>query len=232
MYFRHSPRIWSAYPQLVAGVVAAGGVGAQGAVRPAVDRLTALAAARLAAGPESGLAEIQAWRRAYATMGLPPTRYRCAAESLLRRFRREAALPRLHPLVDLCNAFSLAYAIPVGVFDVARIDGDLEVRHALGDEDYLTFAGTTERPDPDEVIFADRAGRAHSRRWTGRQSGDSAVRAGTGEVLIVVEGLHADAPGDVPRLVAELVTELERAWPAHTRSAVLSASAPSFRYAG
>ncbi|MBY8874931.1 hypothetical protein K7640_24180 [Micromonospora sp. PLK6-60] len=231
MYFRHSPRVWSAYPQLVAGVVAAGGVGGPGAATPAVDRLTARAAARLAAGPESALAEIQAWRRAYAAMGSSPTRHRCAAESLLRRFRREAALPRLHPLVDLCNAFSLAYAIPVGVFDVARIDGDLEVRHALGDEEYLTFAGTTERPDPDEVIFADRV-RAQSRRWAGRQSGHSAVRDGTDEVLIVVEGLHADAAGDVPRLVAELTTELERAWPARTRTAVLSASAPSFRYAG
>ena len=50
-------------------------------------------------------------------MGLKPTQYRCASESLLRRFRKEGSLPRLHPLVDLCNAVSMAYAIPVAVLD-------------------------------------------------------------------------------------------------------------------
>ena len=61
-------------------------------------------------------------------MGLKPTQYRCAAESLLRRLRTQGSLPRLHPLVDLCNAISVAYAIPVAVFDVSKLTGDLEVR--------------------------------------------------------------------------------------------------------
>ena len=56
-------------------------------------------------------------------MGLKPTQYRCAAESLLRRFRKEGSLPRLHPLVDLCNAVSLAFAVPVAVLDAGRIAG-------------------------------------------------------------------------------------------------------------
>ncbi len=60
-----------------------------------------MAAERLAGRTESELEEIQAWRRAFARMGLKPTQYRCAAESLLRRFRKEGALPRIHPVVDL-----------------------------------------------------------------------------------------------------------------------------------
>ena len=48
--------------------------------------------------------------------------------------------------------------------DLARISGHLEVRYAVGDEGYLTFSGTTEQPEPNEVIFADAAGRAHARR--------------------------------------------------------------------
>lgn len=67
--------------------------------------------------PESEFGQIQAWRRAFSQMGLKPTQYRCAAEALLRRLRKEHSLPRLHPLVDLCNAASAAYAIPVAVFD-------------------------------------------------------------------------------------------------------------------
>ena len=104
---------------------------------------------------------------AYAKMGLKPTQYRCAAEALLRRFRKEGSLPRLHPLVDLCNAVSVAFAIPVAVLDVARVGWPLEVRYAAGDEDYLTFGGDVEHPDAGEVIFADRAGRVgRMTRWS------------------------------------------------------------------
>lgn len=125
----------------------------------------------VAVAAESELPEIQAWRRAFAQLGLKPTQYRCASESLLRRFRKEGRLPALHPLVDLCNAVSLAFAVPVAVLDVAQITGPLKVRYATGTETYLTFASETEHPAEGEVIFADQAGHAHARRWTNRQSG-------------------------------------------------------------
>jgi DNA/RNA-binding domain of Phe-tRNA-synthetase-like protein len=97
-------------------------------------------------------------------MGLKPTQYRCASEALLRRLRKEGSLPRVQPLVELCNALSAAYAVPVAAFDVAGISAHLEVRHASGDEFYISFAGDEEKPTPDEVIFADEAGEAHVRR--------------------------------------------------------------------
>ena len=34
-----------------------------------------------------------------------------ASESLLRRFRKEGELPRIHPRIDLCNAASLTFAV-------------------------------------------------------------------------------------------------------------------------
>jgi DNA/RNA-binding domain of Phe-tRNA-synthetase-like protein len=227
--FQHSADIWRDFPALVPGVLYAEGITSTADVSPAADRLAAIAKARLAAvTTESELPEIQAWRRAFAAMGLKPTQYRCASESLLRRFRKEGSLPALHPLVDLCNAASLAYAIPVAVLDVAQISGPLEVRYATGTEEYLTFAGDTEHPAPGEVIFADQAGQAHARRWTNRQSGRSAVRAGTATVLIVAEALHDQAPEDVPGLIATLAAELEAAWPLTPQTATLTAEAPRF----
>ncbi|MFF4879838.1 B3/4 domain-containing protein [Micromonospora sp. NPDC000668] len=228
MQFQHSAQLRAAYPDLVAGVVLATGITPTADVAQRTAAYTAVARDRLAGGAESGFPEIQAWRRAYAAMGLRPTRYRCAAEALLRRLRLDDELPRLHPLVDLCNAVSAAYAIPVAVLDLDRVDGDLVVRPAHGDEEYLSFAGETEHPDPGEVTFADAAGRAHARRWTNRQSGWSAVRAGTSSVLIVAEALHSDAEADVTRLVAALVAELTEGWSAPTRAAVLTAAAPRF----
>jgi DNA/RNA-binding domain of Phe-tRNA-synthetase-like protein len=215
---------------LVAGVVFATGLTAGAKVDEAVARLTAVAGTRLATGSEAELPEIQAWRRAFARMGLKPTQYRCAAEALLRRYRKEQVLPRINPLIDLCNAVSLAYAVPVAVFDVAKLSGGLEVRHARGDESYLTFAGETETPDPHEVIFADTAGRAHARRWTNRQSGHSAVRETTTDALVVAEALHDSAHADVAALVDVLADELAGTWSVVPKTAILTSSAPRFEF--
>jgi len=229
MDFRHSGEIWRDFPELVPGILFAEGLGGDAA--PAGPRTAAyaeIARSRLAGGSQTELPEIQAWRRAFSRMGLKPTQYRCAAESLLRRLRKEGSLPRLHPLVDLCNAISLAFAIPVAVFDVSRITGDLEVRYADGGEEYLTFSGETEHPAPGEVIFADSARRVHARRWTNRQSGWSAVADSTTAALIVAEAMHDSAPSDVPELVKTVAGELEAAWSVTPAAAVLTPSSPVF----
>ncbi|MDP9868075.1 MULTISPECIES: B3/B4 domain-containing protein [Streptosporangium] len=230
MYFQHSGEIWAEYPELVAGAVFATGITGEASAGPRIAEFGAVAGARLAAGPESEFPEIQAWRRAFSRMGLKPTQYRCAAESLLRRFKKERVLPRIHPLIDLCNAVSLAFAIPVGVFDATRIAGSLEVRHASGEESYLTFSGETENPEAREVIFADAAGRAHARRWTNRQSGYSAVRDTTTTVLIIAEAMHGSAAADVRELTSVLADELNGIWRAVPESAVLSRSSPRFEF--
>lgn len=107
---------------------------------------------------------MQAWRQAFSQMGIKPTHYRSAAEALLRRIRKGKGLPALHPLVDLCNAISVAFALPVAALDLDQIAGFLEVDYATGDEHYLAFNGEEERPAPGEVIFVDAARHAHARR--------------------------------------------------------------------
>ena len=229
MQFQHSADIWRDFPQLGPGALYAEGITGDAPTSAAVDRFAALAKSRLGGvATESELPEIQAWRRAFAQLGLKPTQYRCASESLLRRFRKEGSLPRLHPLIDLCNAVSLAFAIPVAVLDIAQITGPLEVRYAAGNETYLTFAGDVEHPATGEVIFADGAGQAHARRWTNRQSGRSAVRDSTTCALIVAEALHDSAVADIAELMAVLTAEIHAAWSVAPQTAILTATSPRF----
>ena len=198
MYFMHSPEMWDQFPQLVPGLLVVDGIEAgadPGAlITPLMDR----ARERLKDQTESQLPEIAAWRQAFSQMGMKPTKYRCAAEALLRRFKKDDDLPRLHPLVDFCNAVSLAYAFPVAVIDLDKVDGFLEVRHAAGHEEHMAFNGEIENPTPGEVIFADASEHAHARRWTFRQSRLSTISPETARVLIVSEALHEDCrPGRV-----------------------------------
>lgn len=230
MHFQHSSEIWREFPELAAGVVHVDGIRSDVPVTSRIAPFNARAEGRLASASEGELPEIQAWRRAFARMGLKPTQYRCASESLLRRFRKEGSLPRIHPLIDLCNAISLAFAIPVAVFDISRVREYLEVRHAAGDEEYLTFSGAVERPAAGEVIFADAAGKAHARRWTNRQSGYSAIQDATTSAVIVMEAMHATADADINELTATIARELSTVWPVTPETAVLSESAPRFEF--
>ncbi len=246
MEFRHAPRIWADFPELAAGVAlvagipvaehARGGSGSCGSpdcytslVAERAVRFYADADAHLAGASEADLPQTQAWRRAFARMGLKPTQYRCASEALLRRYKKEGALPAIHPLVDLCNAISMAYAIPVAVLDIDQVTGSIEVRYADGSENYLAFSGETEHPYAGEVIFADDAANAHARRWTNRQSALSAVSAATTTALIVAEAMHESAAADVRDLIATCTAEVAAVWPVAVQSAALTPGQPAFR---
>ncbi|MBP1887076.1 B3/B4 domain-containing protein [Sinorhizobium mexicanum] len=230
MHFRHASDIWRDFPALSAGILHAEGIHRDVSVDAHVAAFEAAAKARLAASSEAEFPEIQAWRRAFSRLGLKPTQYRSASEALLRRFRNDGSLPRIHPVIDLCNAASLAFAIPIAVFDLSKVADHLQVRYASGSEIYTTFSGETEHPEQHEVIFADEEGRAHARRWTNRQSGYSAVGSETTAVLIVAEALHPGGEVGVRRLVEQLETAIRAIWSVDPRSAILNGSFPRFDF--
>ncbi len=232
MFFEHAPAIWAEFPALVPGVLLVENVYPAADVAAQLAPLFGQARARLARSAEGDMPEIQAWRRAFSQMGLKPTQYRSAAEALLRRFRKENSLPTLHPLVDLCNAASLAHALPVAVFDLEQVAEFIQVRHANGDEHYAAFGGEIEQPEPGEVIFADAAHQVHARRWVFRQSRRSTVSEATRRALIVSEGLHPAARADVPALLATLDAGLRAAGFAPSQRAILTAAAPRWQDGG
>jgi DNA/RNA-binding domain of Phe-tRNA-synthetase-like protein len=230
MHFRHSSKVWQQFPQLVAGLLVLDGIHPDVDVEDHLQPWYQKARERLIGKTESQLDEISAWRRAYSQMGLKPTQYRSAGEALLRRFRREDDLPRLHPLVDLCNVISLTFALPVAAFDLDQVDGYLEVRHARGTEEYLAFSGEIEIPPADEIVFADASNRVHARRWTFRQSRRSVIMPETAQVLIVSEGLHGSAATDIPALIDALAGEITAIWSPPTQRAILSAESPQMDF--
>lgn len=217
---------------LVPGVLFLEGVHPEAATESVLTPWLRRAGERLQQASEAEMPEIAAWRRAYSQMGLKPTKYRSAAEALLRRFKREGDIPRLHPLIDLCNALSLAFALPVAVFDVDNVKDYIEVCHARGDEDHLAFSGETEAPAPGEVIFADAAHHAHARRWTFRQSRRSTVTPETRRVLIVSEALHETAEADIESLMETLTGIVSELWSPPRAQARLTAESPCLDFGG
>jgi len=236
MHFFHTPGIWSTFPSLCAGVMHVHGVQGAHDFNSAVFTHTAAARARLGGDHLQGQTpqsegqwpEIQAWRRVYSEMGLQPTQVRCAAEALLRRLRQDGQLPRVNPLVDLCNAISVHASVPIAIFDCARIAWPLSVTRARGDEEFLTFSGETEHPAEAEVVFVDGTHRAHARKWAHRQSKFSAVSPSTVSVLIVIEAFHEGASATVTTALRWLEEAFSEIPECIITSRELTASNPDF----
>ena len=116
-------------------------------------------AERLEGTAISDLPQVAAWRRVFAEFGAKPTRYRNAAEALLRRLSKQGGVPTVNTLVDVGNLVSIRYSMPVAVFDKGRVAGTITVRFAAGDEPFTDLGSSeTVHPAPGEVVFVDGEG--------------------------------------------------------------------------
>ena len=232
--FGYSAQVLQRFPTIVGGVLHARGVAndrPQPELEAAFREEQARALERIGDRSLAELPSIAAWRRAFSAFGVEPTRYRSAAEALLRRLTKQGEIPSLNPLVDLANLVSIRCALPVAAFDQSSVTGRTTVRFADGDESFTDLGGdgSVTRPEPGEVIFVDDAGLVSARRWCWRQSAESAAQADTTEILVTVEGLHEDAAEDVVAAVRGLRELLDRfAGGPEVAAAVLTSDEPTF----
>ena len=70
------------------------------------------------------MSAIEATRRVYKACGKDPSRYRPAAEALIRRLLQGKDLYQIDTLVDLINLASIAYGYSIGGFDADKFVGD------------------------------------------------------------------------------------------------------------
>ncbi|MFJ7768046.1 B3/4 domain-containing protein [Streptomyces sp. NPDC097107] len=230
MYFTHADDIWTAHPGLHALALSVDQLTSAESDQAQLHDLAERIERRQERLAEADMPEIAAWREAFSRMGLKPTQYRCASEALLRRYRKDKSLPSFHPVVDYLNHVSMAYGIPIAVFDTAHIGSGITVRPATGTEGYETFQGAVENPAPGEVVFADPDGHAHSRRWTFRQSARSAVSKDSRSALIVAEAHHDSADADLAAMEDELKAGLSVLGATLGGSTLLTASHRRFEF--
>lgn len=81
-------------------------------------------------------AAILATRSAYKALGKDPARYRGSAEALLRRIISGKGLPRINNVVDVINLVSVESRLPVGLYDLAHVKGDIVFRAGRAGETY------------------------------------------------------------------------------------------------
>ena len=211
-HFQYDARIVEDYPHLVAGVIVAIGM----ANGPTADALRvkylaeqAAVKSRIGSTPLSELPSLGAWRRAFSAFGVSPTKYRSAAEALLRRLTKKGDIPCINTLVDIGNLVSIRYGLPVAIFDTRQIATPITVHYSDSSEHYTELAtGETMRPEAGEVIFSDLTKMVVARRWCWRQSATSAASDTTTDAVITVEAHHENGRAAIENALADLLALL------------------------
>lgn len=101
---------------------------------------------------------VKVWRETYQRF---PTKKgaRCSVENLLKRVLHNNPVGSILPSVDITNAISLEYALPIGAEDADKFDGDLTLDIMHGDEHFLPIGSETEEPPlKDEIAYKDNYG--------------------------------------------------------------------------
>ena len=121
-------------------------------------------------------------RNLYKAFGTDPSRHRPSSEALLRRVLKGEDLYRLDDAVDGCNLASLIFLLPIGMYDLARVQGDVAIRRG---QDGETYPGIRKV----EVNLDGRLGLFDASGPFGSPSSDSqrtSVTAATREILAVI----------------------------------------------
>lgn len=75
-------------------------------------------------------------RDLYRKIGIEPTRIRPSSEALLRRAIKGKSLYQINSIVDTGNLCSLKFLLPVGLYDLSKIEGDVLMRRGETGEEF------------------------------------------------------------------------------------------------
>ena len=141
------------------------------AVDGVLDKAVDEARERLSGMNASEDPRAQSYREAFHALGMSPSRYPSSNIALLRRIVKDKALWRVNPVVDLGNAISIGYGVPLGVHALETPDEHLELRFSRPDDVFIALGEDAPDPtlEPGELVYA-VGNLVHTRRWTWRQS--------------------------------------------------------------
>ena len=167
----------------------------------AVSRMLDQAAADFAqANREANIRElpgVKACRDAFQALGMNPNKFMCSIESLMKRGQKSGALPHINTVVDLGNAFSLTYQLPMGAHDVDKLEEDIQIRFSTPEDHFLPMGETeTETMPAGELVYVS-GHTVKTRRWIWRQSEDGKITGDTSHMFFPIDGFQNVNGADV-----------------------------------
>lgn len=188
-----SEEIFEKYPQLKIGVVTGRGLN----IKEKDEKLENLKKEniKLFLNRMSGkeLAQepnILAWRETYKSFGVKPKRHSPTAEALLKRVIKGDVFPVVNTAVDSYLAVELLTLLPIGGYDLSKVEGDITLRLSYGEEKFLPIGASQEEfTEKGEVVYSDN-NNILTRRWNYRDADHSKITTDTKDIILISEAAY------------------------------------------
>jgi len=134
---------------------------------------------------------VKTWDEAHLKFGSNPNKFPPSIKSLLKRIEKGGKISFINSVVALFNYISIKYLIPCGGDDVEKIEGNLCLGFAKGNEIFNPL-GTAEKenPEPGEVIyFDDKTSNVMCRRWNWRNGDFTKITQDSKKLVINLDGI-------------------------------------------
>ncbi|AZO94778.1 phenylalanine--tRNA ligase beta subunit-related protein [Halocella sp. SP3-1] len=136
------------------------------------------------------LPNIKAYRDAFSALGMNPNKYMCSIEALAKRVQKSAQLPHINSIVDIGNAFSLKYHLPMGAHDIDKMELDIQIRFSTQQDHFLGMGESRTEVMPEGELVYISGHTVKTRRWIWRQSDDGKITEETSYVLFPIDGFE------------------------------------------
>ncbi|PIP17231.1 MAG: hypothetical protein COX44_01025 [Candidatus Portnoybacteria bacterium CG23_combo_of_CG06-09_8_20_14_all_37_13] len=171
---------------------------------------------------------VRAWDEAHLKFGSNPDEFLPSIKSLLKRITKGGGLPFINSVVALFNYISIKYLIPCGGDDVEKVEGNLRLGLAKGNEIFIPL-GTNDKESPEagEIIyFDDKTLRVMCRRWNWRNGDLTKITEATNKIVINLDGIKPATPALIEQARDELASLLIEHCQAKTTTDLLNKDKP------
>lgn len=168
---------------------------------------------------------VRVWRETY-RMFKTKKGARCSIENLLKRVLKGNPVGSITPSVDVYNAISLKYALPVGGEDLDSLAGDLRLGVTEGGDAFLPLGEDAEDPTlPGELCYRDDEG-AVCRCWNWRDGQRTMLTENTKNAFLILECVDPARTDDLKAAAAMLAEKVQALCGGTAGVHILSKDAP------
>ena len=202
---------WQVFPDVEIGVLCVDGIkptdqiGEEEAKAAAkfLDRANASAEEWLTSSTISQNEVVAVWRDAYRKFKTKKGA-RCSVENLLKRVLKDNPVGHIVPSVDVSNAISLKYALPIGAENIDAIEGTFRLAMTDGGDYFLPIGEDQSDPTlPGEIAYLDDAG-AVCRCWNWRDGQRTEVSDATPHCMFIMENVDPSRSADLHAAIEEM----------------------------
>ncbi len=171
--------------------------------------------------------KITPFRKTFTDLGYNPNKFLCSIEALTSRVAKGGQLPHINNIVDIGNAVSLKWLVPIGAHDIDFFENDIVIRFSNAGDSFTPFGSDeAEAVEPGELVYVSGQ-QIKTRKWIWRQSELGKITPESSNIFFPIDGFKNKNLKDVMEARNELSSILMDLFDCKVKTGFVDVSNPA-----